>query len=157
MADSLLDYPDMRITGDRINLLIKRKISNQFKAVILFAAVITGLVLIYTFNPVTATSIPDCPFHYFTGLFCPGCGTLRALHNILHGNFSSGFDFNPLLVILLPYITYGIISKFVNYLTGKHMFNYEISSKGSYALLIAICVYMIARNISVYPFTYLAP
>lgn len=36
-----------------------------------------------------------------TGLLCPGCGSLRALHQLLHGNFATALRFNPLLFVTL--------------------------------------------------------
>ncbi|MGM9983726.1 MAG: DUF2752 domain-containing protein [Fibrobacter intestinalis] len=34
------------------------------------------------------------------GIPCPGCGTLRSLNELLHGDFSEAFYFNPLTVLL---------------------------------------------------------
>ncbi|HVV70051.1 MAG TPA: DUF2752 domain-containing protein, partial [Verrucomicrobiae bacterium] len=43
-----------------------------------------------------------CIFHQTTGLLCPGCGSLRALHQLLHGNWVAAFHYNALLVGCLP-------------------------------------------------------
>ena len=45
---------------------------------------------------------PPCPFRYATGLLCPGCGTLRGLHQLLHGHPLAAFRLNPLMVLSLP-------------------------------------------------------
>jgi putative Mn2+ efflux pump MntP len=37
-----------------------------------------------------------------TGWDCPGCGGLRASHQLLHGHWREAFALNPLLVIALP-------------------------------------------------------
>ncbi len=37
-----------------------------------------------------------------TGLQCPGCGGLRALHALLHGQVMEAFRLNPLFVLALP-------------------------------------------------------
>jgi hypothetical protein len=58
--------------------------------------VIGGWVL-YTFPPVTAGFYPQCLFHQLTGLDCPGCGTTRALHALLHGRVLEALRFNPFL------------------------------------------------------------
>jgi hypothetical protein len=47
-----------------------------------------------------------CPFHAVTGLFCPGCGSLRAMHHILNLRFAPAFSHNPLaaaLALLAPF------------------------------------------------------
>lgn len=37
-----------------------------------------------------------------TGLQCPGCGSQRAIHALLHGDIISAWRFNALLVISIP-------------------------------------------------------
>jgi hypothetical protein len=32
-----------------------------------------------------------CPVHFFTGLYCPGCGGTRALRFLLHGDILNSF------------------------------------------------------------------
>ncbi|NUN93831.1 MAG: DUF2752 domain-containing protein [Verrucomicrobiae bacterium] len=45
---------------------------------------------------------PPCPFHALTGWYCPGCGSTRALHQLLHGHLVAACRFNPLTVCVLP-------------------------------------------------------
>ena len=56
----------------------------------------------YLYNPNNSNLFPKCPFFYFTGYKCPGCGSQRALHSILHFKFIEAFKFNGLLVSSLP-------------------------------------------------------
>lgn len=37
-----------------------------------------------------------------TGLLCPGCGTLRAWHQLLHGHLFAAMHLNILAVLSLP-------------------------------------------------------
>ncbi len=63
----------------------------------------SGLIVLFLFDPATTRGLyPVCPLHEMTGLLCPGCGTLRALHQLTHGNFAAAWGFNPLVVALLP-------------------------------------------------------
>ena len=41
---------------------------------------------------------PPCVFHELTGLYCPGCGSGRAVSAALHGRFLQALTYNPLLV-----------------------------------------------------------
>lgn len=43
-----------------------------------------------------------CPFHAITGLRCPGCGSQRALHALLHGDLSTTFKMNALWILAIP-------------------------------------------------------
>ena len=47
---------------------------------------------------------PGCPFLALTGHYCPGCGTLRAVHDGLHGDVRGALARNPLAVIAAPFI-----------------------------------------------------
>ena len=59
---------------------------------------------LYAFNPVTSGLFPPCLFYRLTNLYCPGCGSTRALHNLLHGDVVAAFDMNPLLVVSIPFV-----------------------------------------------------
>ncbi|MEI2726410.1 MAG: DUF2752 domain-containing protein [Verrucomicrobiota bacterium] len=63
--------------------------------------VVAGLILHY-FNPTEHRFYPVCMLHALTGLNCPGCGALRALHHLTHGEFAAAFYCNPLLIAALP-------------------------------------------------------
>lgn len=72
---------------------------------LLVLAGVLGLgVLFFFFDPVRHSFYPTCMFHKLTGLNCPGCGGLRALHQLTHGNFVTAFHCNPLFVLLLPFL-----------------------------------------------------
>ncbi|MEU4834953.1 DUF2752 domain-containing protein [Streptosporangium sp. NPDC023615] len=47
---------------------------------------------------------PPCPFLVLTGLYCPGCGGLRAVHALAHGDPPAALGLNPLVVILIPVV-----------------------------------------------------
>lgn len=57
--------------------------------------------VLYTFPPATSGFYPQCPFKFLTGLDCPGCGTTRALHHLLHGRVSEAFFLNPFLFAIM--------------------------------------------------------
>src|SRR5262249_55872604 len=58
----------------------------------------TALILLAALDPATSRLFPPCPFRLATGLECPGCGTLRACHRLLHGDLAAAFRLNPLLL-----------------------------------------------------------
>ena len=60
------------------------------------------VVLLYFVNPTKSGIYPPCPFHALTGLYCPGCGSLRAMHDVLHGEIRAALGLNPLMVVFIP-------------------------------------------------------
>jgi len=54
------------------------------------------IILLRVFDPATSGIFPPCPIRYLTGLYCPGCGSLRAMHALLHGELARAWAMNPL-------------------------------------------------------------
>ena len=76
-----------------------------------------GFFLIYfSYNPSENSFFIPCPFHYITGFFCPGCGSQRAVHLLLHGDMVGAFRFNPLMVLTLPVLIYGMTITIANWI-----------------------------------------
>ena len=65
-------------------------------------AMIVAAVVLYVFDPATAGFYPVCALHEMTGLQCPGCGGLRAMHQLSHGHVAAAWRLNPFVVALLP-------------------------------------------------------
>jgi hypothetical protein len=65
-----------------------------------------ALLLIYFFFDARKGGFPECPFHLFTGWFCPGCGSQRSLSSLLHGNVVEAMHNNILMVLFLPLLLY---------------------------------------------------
>jgi len=64
---------------------------------------------LYRFDPAAGGPYPACYFHRITGLLCPGCGGLRATHQLLHGHWGAAYHFNPLFVASLPVAALAIV------------------------------------------------
>jgi Protein of unknown function (DUF2752) len=45
---------------------------------------------------------PLCPFRSVTGYACPGCGSLRAVHDLATGNLAGALQRNGLTVLAVP-------------------------------------------------------
>jgi len=72
--------------------------------------VIVILIIIYSnINPEDSYFFPKCPFKALTGFDCPGCGSQRAVHSLLHFDITSAFRANPLFILSLPYIIIGLL------------------------------------------------
>ncbi|WP_164510883.1 DUF2752 domain-containing protein [Nonlabens xiamenensis] len=67
---------------------------------VIFIAVLT---LYYFFDPAQSSYFPQCPSKMITGYDCPGCGSQRAVHAALQGDWRMAFWFNPLLFVLVPF------------------------------------------------------
>lgn len=83
----------------------------KFPIVMLISTTIL-LILIYgTYDPEKFRIYPKCPFYMLTGLKCPGCGSQRAIHNLLNLNIQKAFEYNALLVCTIPIIPIFIVTQ----------------------------------------------
>lgn len=73
------------------------------KVYIVSVVIIAGLIYFF-FNPADNIFFPKCPLYWLTGLKCPGCGSQRAIHSLLHLDIETAFKYNALLVLSLPII-----------------------------------------------------
>lgn len=71
---------------------------------VVIAVAVSAAVLYYLVDPLESRIMPKCLFHTVTGLQCPGCGSQRAIHALLHGDFVAAWHHNALLMIMLPVI-----------------------------------------------------
>lgn len=67
-------------------------------------------VPLYVADPAQVGFFPPCPIYALTGLYCAGCGTTRAVHQLLHGHWRMALRLNPLLLLLLPVLAYSFLS-----------------------------------------------
>ena len=118
------------------------------------------LLILWAVNPADSSIYPPSPFRLLTGgLFCPGCGTLRALHQLLHGHLLAAIDLNLLMVLSLPLIAYSYLVYSSHALFKPQQWFPPIytPAKWIWVILGVILTYWILRNIPVEPFSWLAP
>jgi hypothetical protein len=121
-------------------------------------AVISGVAaVLYLFSPYDSGLYATCPFKVLTDLHCPGCGTLRGLHELTLGHLGTAIGLNPLMVLSLPFIAFSIIKYIVAGILGRTERKIFIPSVFIWSLLGIIILFWILRNLPYFPFTMLAP
>lgn len=111
------------------------------------ALVSLSAFVLYRFNPEQTGYYPRCMFHVWTGLDCPGCGGLRAAHQLLHGNFGAAFSFNPLLVTLAPAAALLAVWTALARWRRQRQPRVLQNPKVAWALAVAVIAFGVLRNI----------
>jgi hypothetical protein len=119
----------------------------------LLAATAAALMLFFC-DPARVPIYPQCLFHQVTGLDCPGCGSLRALHALLHGNMAAALRFNAFLVLSLPLFA-GLAVVFLR--RKKTGSPFQIRPAWLWLYLAAFVIFGIVRNLPVPLFARFAP
>ena len=110
------------------------------------AFILLAAAALFFFNPAESACFPPCPLHRLTGLHCPGCGSLRALHALLHADLAGAMRMNPLMVLSIPVLA--------AWLVRPAWARGPAPAWASFAVLVT---YGIVRNIPAWPFVLLAP
>jgi Protein of unknown function (DUF2752) len=108
-------------------------------------------------DPAETTFIPMCPCLLLTGLYCPGCGSLRAIHAITGLRIDRAFGYNPLLVLFLPLFIWFFATNLATACWGPDKIKFSLPPAFAKSLLLIIVAYFVIRNIPAYPFTLLQP
>jgi len=114
-------------------------------------------ILFFTLDPANSPVFPKCIFHATTGYYCPGCGSQRAIHSLLHLNFmgvvKSNFLFLPAGLLIVYHYSRCFINKKLNW----KLPNIFYFKNTPWIILGVIIVFWILRNLSFNPFVLLAP
>lgn len=121
---------------------------------ILTGGVAVGLVLFFV-DPSQVPIYPACPFHQLTGLDCPGCGSTRAMHALLHGQLVTALRFNAMLVFSLPLFAWFGFRFVWGGIKGKPPV--AIQPVWVWFYLAAWMAFAVLRNLPVQPFSWFAP
>jgi len=119
----------------------------------LAALFVVSVVLCFA-EPGTAAWLPQCPFHEFTGLYCPGCGSTRMLYLLIHSHPLLAFRENALALMLLPVVLYNLIRQAAG---RKNLATPKLAHRLGVTLAAIVLLFTIARNIPFEPFQKLAP
>jgi hypothetical protein len=129
----------------------------RYRCLAALLAGVAGVILLRIFDPASSGIFPPCPLHYLTGFYCPGCGSLRAIHQLLQGNVQAAWAMNPLTLVMLPFIGYGLASEALLQFRGRGLPQPMLSGVSIRILCAVIVVFGVLRNIPFYPFDLLAP
>ena len=123
--------------------------ASQRMALLAACLIGAGLVatVLYLFNPAQYGFYPRCLLHTTTGLDCPGCGGLRAAHQLLHGQWRTAFALNPLLVVLSPWFVWQAGAFLVRTLTGRTLNQPLNHSRWTWVLLAVVIGFGVIRNL----------
>lgn len=112
---------------------------------IVLLVLVLGLIYFF-FNPTSSHLFPKCPFFVLTDLKCPGCGSQRAIHSLLHLDFVSAFKHNAMLVVSIPLlVVYGYAD--LNRAKMSWFYNKINNPKLIIGYFLAVVLWMIGRNI----------
>ncbi len=121
-------------------------------------ATIAGLaaatLALHVRDPHASGSWGYCPISLL-GFYCPGCGGLRAVNDLTHGDLASALSSNALLILAMPLAVFVLARWAVDAWRGRQRGRTALSSWPVLSVGIALTtVFTVARNL---PGSWLAP
>lgn len=114
-------------------------------------------LLLYALDPSRVPLFPACWFRQLTGFYCPGCGSTRAIHHLLHGHFREAVHFNPLVVLLVPVLLTALLWEKVSAWRGRPWSLSQMSPRLAWTLVAVVLLFGMVRNIPLGPFSIAVP
>lgn len=115
-------------------------------AVLLAVSAIIVICIYAIYDPAGSEWFPKCPLYTVTGFKCPGCGSQRAIHALLHGDLATAFKMNGLLVISIPFI---LLLSYSEITRKRHpkLYVRVHSTYVIYSVLAIVIIWWITRNV----------
>lgn len=114
-------------------------------------AVGVALAVLYFHRPAGQMFFPRCSFYSITGWLCPGCGGLRSVHELLHGELGRAARCNALFVVGTPVVLawWGW-----NRMRGRRT---VVTPRLVWVAFVVVVVFMAVRNLPGWPSRWLVP
>src|SRR4051794_18714001 len=82
------------------------------------------------------------------GIYCPGCGGLRAVNDLTNGDVAAAASSNLALVVLLPFVVAGLAAWALGRWRGRAVrVPTALVRPAGWALLVLLAVFTVARNL----------
>jgi hypothetical protein len=69
-------------------------------------AALGAVVMVAVVDPNHPGHYPVCPSLLLFGVYCPGCGSMRAIHDLAHLDIAGAWGMNPLVFAVIPYVAW---------------------------------------------------
>lgn len=127
---------------------VDRGVNGALRAPLLVgAAGLGGAALLRVRDPHDSGSYGLCPFHYLTGLSCPGCGGLRAVNDLGRGDVVAAVSSNVLAVVLVAALAVLWVVWLVRRAGGQSQAAFVVvTTRAALLALPVVVVFTIVRN-----------
>ncbi|HVQ38797.1 MAG TPA: DUF2752 domain-containing protein [Pyrinomonadaceae bacterium] len=132
--------------------MIHQIVYRRLTVALIWLTLAIGSTYLFIFEPGKSGVFLVCPFFALTGFACPGCGSTRGLHQLLHGNVVAAFKFNPLMMVMLPFLLYALVRYTNAVLRGQRLKGNQLDAKYIWLLFFVVLSFWIVRNTPLYPF-----
>lgn len=132
--------------------MIDEILNRRLSVAAIWLTLLLASIYLFIYQPGKSGIFLPCPFRALTGFNCPGCGTTRALHQLLHGNFLTAFKLSPLMFFVFPFLLYFLLRHTILIMRGQIPRKNILPAPYIYTLFVIVLSFWIFRNTPFYPF-----
>lgn len=114
--------------------------------VLVGAAGLSSAAILYLRDPHDQGAYGLCPFLALTGHPCPGCGGLRAVNNLTHGDIVGAVSSNVLVVALMGVVGILWLIWTIRRSRGEDRPIIQMSERSGLLVLAVVLVFGVVRN-----------
>ena len=103
--------------------------------------------VLFAVDPARHAIYPACLLYATTGWQCPGCGGLRATHQLLHGHLAAAWALNPLAVLLVPLYAWFGLDLGLRLVRGRGLPGAAVRPAVIWLVLAGLLLFTILRNL----------
>lgn len=131
--------------------LVRVELSRRARArsALILLTMIAAAGAVFLRNPRSYGMGVLCPTRRYFGFYCPGCGSTRAAHDLLHGQFGSAFANNPAGVGLGTPVVVWLVAMLLLGATRGYAWRIRTPATVGWWVTILLVLYMAARNIPI--------
>ncbi|KAA1251189.1 DUF2752 domain-containing protein [Mycobacterium simiae] len=96
--------------------------------------------------------LPVCPTKALLGIDCPGCGSLRMLYSLMHGNVLAAARFNALGLVAVVLLVWAYAVWTYGRLVGRRTRGWQRNRWAAAVTLSLVLVWFVVRNLPIAPF-----
>ena len=97
--------------------------------------------------------LPVCPTKALLGIDCPGCGSLRMLYSLMHGNLLAAARFNALALVAIGLLLWAYVAWTYGRVVGRRIRSWQHYRWSAAVTLSLVLAWFVVRNIPFAPFT----
>ncbi|KAA8966324.1 DUF2752 domain-containing protein [Mycobacterium sp.] len=115
--------------------------------------VVSACALVWWADPTTPGGVlPPCPTKLLLGIDCPGCGSLRMLYAVLHGDVAAAARFNALGLVVLVLLGWVYAGWAYGRLTRRRIWSWHRHRWAAPVTLLVVSGWLVVRNLPFGPF-----
>jgi hypothetical protein len=99
--------------------------------------------------------LPTCPTKAAAGLCCPGCGGMRMLYSLLHGDIGAALRYNAVSFAFVGLFAWAVLAWAVGRVRGRHVRTWLHWKYTPHVVLPLLVVWFVVRNLPFPPFGFL--